>query len=184
MVKLEYYLPSPPPLVCVGGPEHDKTGHGTHVSELFDGLMSWAVLAQSNGIVRKHIDYRQFHQSTQAQRSAHVIDESKKARTEGSDFYQAHSVYDSTHGVFADAEMEIAGGIILRLEITGSFERKPGLSRGCQVCRSSNEPGNVLGDCVQHFSRGLASRHSFRICGEFGQITVPSFRKLAVLHAE
>src|SRR5258706_6740334 len=104
--------------------------------------MSWAVLAESDGIVGKHVNDGKFHQSTQAQRSPHVIDEGEKSRAEGPDFYQAHSIHYGAHGMLADAEVEIAARLILRGEIACSVAGKHAVDGWCQVGRSSHAPGH------------------------------------------
>ena len=98
-----------------------RPGMDAHMGKLFDGLMSGAILANSNGVVSEHVNHRELHQGAQAQGAPHVIDEDEKSRAEGPDFHQAHSVQDRAHGVFTDSEMEIASGIVLRREIAGAL---------------------------------------------------------------
>ena len=62
VVQLQYYLPGLRHLVCIRWPDHDQTRHGAHVSEMFDRLMRWAILAKPNGIVGEHVNDREFHQ--------------------------------------------------------------------------------------------------------------------------
>ena len=108
----------------------------------------------------------------------------KKPEPNGRSFHQAHSVQDRAHGVLPDSEMEIASGVVFRGKIAGACEGKPGLRGGRQIGGPADQPRNVLGHCVQHRRRGLACGQALRVRGEFGQIAVPAFRKLAVLHAK
>ena len=152
--------------------------------QLFDGLMGWAVLADSDRIVSKNINDRDFHQGAQPHRAPHVIDENKEPRAEGPYLHQAQSVQDGSHGVFADAEVKIASAVVLRLKVAGAFLRDPGLGGWSEICGSSNQPGNVPGGCVQHHTRRLAGSQAFWVRGEFRKIMVPAFRELPMLHAK
>src|SRR5271154_3834689 len=86
--------------------------------------------------------------------------------------------------MFTDSEVKIAPAVILRREVAGTLFRDTSLGGGCKVCCSSDQPGDVFGGRVQHFRRGLASGQAVRVREEFRQFAVPTFRKLAVLHAE
>src|SRR5271154_3030573 len=145
--------------------------------------MSRAVLANSNRVVSEHENNRKLHQRAQPHRAAHVIDKDEKSRAEGPDLYQTESVQDGSHGMFTDAEVKITSGIVLRREIAGALLRNTGLGRWCEVRGPSDQPGHILGDCVQRLSRGLTRRQAFRVRGEFRKVMVPTFRELAVLHA-
>ena len=88
--------------------------------------MGRSIFADPNRVVSEDVDYRQLHQRAQAQRASHVVDEDEESRTERPNFHQTHSVQNRAHGVFADSEMEVSSGVILRREIAGSFVRNPG----------------------------------------------------------
>src|ERR1700752_164662 len=115
--------------------------------------MSRAVLANANRVVSEHENNREFHQRAHPHRTAHVIDKDEKSRTEGPDLNQTQSVQDGSHGMFADAEVEISSGIVLRREIARALLRNTGLSRWSEVRGPSDQPGHILGDCVQCLSR-------------------------------
>ena len=65
VMELQYYLPSFSHLIRVSRTDHDQAGRGAHVCKLFDGLMSGTVLADSDGVVGKHVNDREFHQRAQ-----------------------------------------------------------------------------------------------------------------------
>ena len=184
MVQLKDYLPCFPDLVGVARPDRNQPGHRAHVRELLDGLMSRAILTDSNRVVSEDVNHRNLHQGAQAERSPHVVDEDEESGAERTHFHQAHSVQDRAHGVLPDSEMEIAPGVILGRKVAGACEGKPGLRGGRQIGGPADQPRNVLGHCVQHRRRGLACGQALRVRGEFGEIAVPAFRKLAVLHAK
>src|SRR5262249_54271317 len=171
-------------LVRICRPDHNKSGHCAHVGKVLDWLMSRTVLANSDGVVRKYVYNRQLHQGTQTKRAAHVIHEDEKTGAEGPNFHQTHSVEYRAHGVLADSKMKIASGIILSREITGAFLREAGLGGGREICRSPDQPGNVLGGCIQDLCRRFTRSKAFWIDWECWQVSVPSFWQLAVLHAE
>ena len=154
------------------------------MSQLLHRLMSRAILTHSDRVVSEDVDHRNLHQGAQSKRSPHIIDENEESGTEGPHFHQAHSVQDRAHSVLSDSEMEIASRVILRREIAGAFEGYASLGGGCQIGGATDQPGNVLSHCVQYLRRGLACGQAFRVRGEFGQIAVPAFGKLAVLHAK
>src|SRR5262249_17968937 len=127
---------------------------------------------------------RQLHQGTQTKRAAHVIHEDEKTGAEGPNFHQTHSVEYRAHGVLADSKMKVASGIILSREITGAFLREAGLGGGREICRSSDQPRDFFGRRIQNLRRRFTCSKAFWIGRECWQVSVPSFWKLAVLHAE
>ena len=60
---------------------------------------------------------REFHQRAQPHRAAHVIDKDEESRTEAPDLHQTQSVQDGSHGMFVDAEVKIASGMVLCREL-------------------------------------------------------------------
>src|SRR6185312_1260101 len=84
--------------------------------------------------------------------------------------------------MLADAEMEIASARAARLEVARTGELKRRLVRGAEVRRAAEEPGNVLGEHVQHLARGIAPGDALRIGRKARQVAVPSRRQLAPLH--
>src|SRR3974377_1480431 len=90
------------------------------------------------------------------------------------DFYQAKPVQYCAHGVFADAKVKIASGKIFRREIASALLRDTGFRGGSEVCGSPDQPGNVLGGCIQHLGRRLASCQALRIGCELGKVGGPA----------
>src|SRR5215470_1770237 len=57
-----------------------------------------------------------------------------------------------------------------------------GLVRRREVPRTAEKPWDVLRKHIQHLARGFATRDTFRVGRENGEIAVPSGRKLAALN--
>src|SRR4051794_24883720 len=85
--------------------------------------------------------------------------------------------------MLAHAEMKIAATVIARLEDTCAFKLEIGLVGRSQVSGTADQPRDVLCQRVQNFAGTLTRRDAFRICGERGQVFVPSIRKVASLHS-
>src|SRR2546428_11183003 len=83
--------------------------------------------------------------------------------------------------------MEVAACVVLCAEIARAVESKSRLRRRSQVGRPANQPGQTLGQRIEHLARGVATRHALGIGGEKppnlfpppgGVAGVPSFRKV------
>src|ERR1700675_1560858 len=85
--------------------------------------------------------------------------------------------------MLADAEVEVAPGAIVRLEVAGSVEHNTRLRRRREVGGAAEEPGHVLGNRVQHLSRRVAARDALGIGWEDRDVGVPAHWELASLHA-
>ena len=85
--------------------------------------------------------------------------------------------------MLANTEMQIAACVFARLEVARAFKFQRRLVRGGQVCRTTDEPGYVLRDGVQDFSRAVSGSQAFRIRGECRQVFVPSFGQFVVPHS-
>ena len=87
---------------------------------MLDGLVRGTVFAQSDGIVREHIDRLHPHEGGQANGRTHVVAEHQERAAVWDDAaVQSHAVHDRAHRMFANAEMEIAtgggrGGVVRR----------------------------------------------------------------------
>ena len=66
---------------------------------------------------------------------------------------QCEPVHDRAHGVFANAEVQIATAVFLGLEIPGSLKCKPRFGRGRQVGRTADQPGIMRCDGVEDLGR-------------------------------
>src|SRR5262249_36217826 len=79
-------------------------------------------------------------------------------------------------------EMEIPASRAFSLEISRTSEFEGGLVRGPEVRRAAEEPGNVLGQHIQHLARGVAAGDAFGIRWKGRQVAIPTRRHRAHLH--
>src|SRR4029450_3811102 len=84
--------------------------------------------------------------------------------------------------MLADAEMEIAAAGTAGLEVAGAGELQRRLVRRAEVRRTAGEPGDVLGEDVQHLARSVTAGDALGIGLEARQVAVPSLGQLAPLH--
>src|SRR5262245_14679356 len=84
--------------------------------------------------------------------------------------------------MLANAEMEIATSGCLGFEVTGALEREQRFGGWRKVRRAAQEPGDVLGEHVQHLTRGVATGDALEVRREARQVAVPRRRQLAELH--
>ncbi len=158
-----------------------QAGDRPQRGELLDRLVGRAVFADADRVVREDVDDRDLHQGRQADRHPAVVAEDQEAGAERPHLDQGHAVHDGPHGVLADAEVEVAAGVAVGLEIARPLERHVGLGRGGQIGGPADQPGDVLGDRVQHLARGGPRRHALGVGGEDRQVFVPAVGELAVL---
>ena len=98
-----------------------------------------------------------------------------------------HAVQDCSHGVFADAKMEVVArispaatdrtlGILHRF--VGAFKVAfPGQSGVCgwiQVRRTADESGQFGCECIHHFPRSHACGHAFCIREKPWNVHIPT----------
>ena len=163
-------------LVGVARPQHDQAGHGAQRQQLLDRLVRRAVLAVAHGVMGEDEDRRQLHQRRQPDRRPGIVAEDEEGRAERPQLGQRHAVDDRRHGMLADAEMEIAAAGAAGLEVAGAGELQRRLVRRAEVGRAAEEPGNVLGQHVQHLARGVAAGDALGIGREARQVAVPARR--------
>src|SRR5262249_32296831 len=111
-----------------------------------------------------------------------IISEDKECRTNAADLGKRKSVHDGLHRVFTDAEMQILAARSVRLETAGALIGQGGFVRRCEVCRAAQQPGDVLGEHVQHLAGRVTPGESFRIGRERGEVAIPTGGQLAALH--
>jgi len=81
---------------------------GAHHSQVFDGLMGWSILTDSNRIMSKNPACWDFHNGRKTNDRLHVVTGDEESRTERTQLTESHSVHDRPHGVFTNTEMEVA----------------------------------------------------------------------------
>ena len=118
---------------------------------MLDRLMSRAVFAQSDAVMREDIDDLLFHQRRQPNRRAHVIRENEECSAiRNKAAMQRDAVHDCAHAMLADAEAEIPPAEISRLNVAIPFQI--GVIRGRKVCRAADQRGNHFGNGIQDLS--------------------------------
>src|SRR5262245_25026651 len=145
--------------------------------------MGRAVFADADRVVREDVDDRDFHEGRKANRSPREVGEDEEARPEGPELRKRESVRDGRGGVLADAEVEVAPGTAVRLEVARPLERQPGLRRWREIGCAPEQPRHVLRDRVQDLARRVAARDALRVRWELGDGGVPALGQLAALHA-
>src|ERR1700682_2371257 len=112
--------------------------------------MRGPVFSDANRIVRKHIDDGNLHDRSQTHGRSRVIAEDQEAGTEWSNLAERKPVQNRAHGVLAYAEVKISAVVASSFEIARAIECKTRLSGGRQVSRAADQPGNILGQHIQH----------------------------------
>ena len=163
------------------GADDGQAGDRPQRRELLDRLVGRAVFADADRVVREDVDDRDLHERRQADRHPAVVAEDQEAGAERPHLDQRHAVHDGPHGVLADAEVEVAAAVAAGLEIAGPFEGHVGLGRRGQVGGAADQPGDVLGDRVEHLARRGARGQPLGVGGEDRQVLVPAVGELAVL---
>ena len=82
----------------------------------------------------------------------HVVAEIEEGAAERPDLRNCHAVQGRGHAVFAHSEMQIAPAVAAGLEISGAVKLQPGPVGTRQISRATHQPGNILGNRVQHIS--------------------------------
>ena len=96
-------------LVRVGRADHVQTGDRPQRGQLLDGLVSRAVLADADGVVGEHEADLRLGQRRQPDRRLHVVGEDEERAADGEDAaVLGHADHRCAHGVFADAEVDVA----------------------------------------------------------------------------
>jgi hypothetical protein len=169
-------------LIGVARPQHRHARYGAQRDELLHRLMGRPILAVAHGVMGEDHDGRQLHQGREADGGPRVVAEDEEGRAEGPELRQRHAVHGGRHGMLADAEMQVAPLRLAGLEIARAGEFQGRLVRGAEIGRAAEEPGNVLGQHVQHLTRGVASGDPLGSALKLGQVAVPAGRQIAALH--
>jgi len=100
--------------VGVTGAKIDESGHGAQRRELFDGLVGGSVFADSDGVMGEQVDDWEFHQRGEPDGAALDVGEDQEPGLVGADLAERQTVADRAGGVFADAEVQVPAGPVLR----------------------------------------------------------------------
>ncbi len=84
--------------------------------------------------------------------------------------------------MLAHSEVQIASGVVERLEIACAFKREVHFVRFGQIGRAADEPRNILRERVQHLAATFARGNAFGVRGEGWQVLVPAAGQFTMLH--
>lgn len=97
----------------------------THGGDSLNGLMGWAVLADTDGVVGPDVRNWELSKGSDTDGGAHVISEDKESSTGRLvETEVRETVHDGTHGVLPDTVEEVAASIGLALggtEVTNTY---------------------------------------------------------------
>ena len=154
---------------------------------MLDRLMGGPVLAQVDGVVGPDEDRWHLHQRADPERAAAVVGEHQEAGPVGPETRQRHAVGEGTHGVLADAEMEVAPAVVSavtrRLEFARALEGQECLGRGPQIGRPAQQPGHSVRDRVLRLGRRVAAGDALGIGRKDREVLVPVGRQRVSRHA-
>ena len=75
---------------------------------MFNRLVGGAVFAQTNRVVREHMDHALLHQRSHADRVARVVAEGEEgAAIRNEATVQCHAIHDGSHAKFAHAVVDV-----------------------------------------------------------------------------
>ena len=117
--------------------------------------MGRAVFSNAHRVVGENVNGREMRQCGKADGWAAVIAEDEEGRTAGTeDAVVGDAVHDAAHGVFADAEVEVAAGVVGAVKVTAVLDV---VQRGAvQVGAAAGDERHGSADRLQHIAAGLA----------------------------
>lgn len=141
----------------IGRPDNGDVRCRAERRELLNGLMCWSVFAQIKRVMSEYEYCPQVTECGESDGGFHVIEKVEERRRERKKpAVQGDSVDDRAHGMFTYAEMEVASGVRIRLEI--AMVEQIRIRRRIEICRTTYEFGYISGDRVHDFSADFA-RH-------------------------
>ena len=142
-------------LLGVGRTDNIQAGNRAQGSYGLDGFVGRAVFSNAHGVVGENVNGREMRQCGKADGWAAVIAEDEEGRTAGTeDAVVGDAVHDAAHGVFADAEVEVASGVVGAVKVTAVLDV---VQRGAvQVGAAAGDERHGSADRLQHIAAGLA----------------------------
>ena len=146
-------------LVAVGRAPHHAVGQSTEVSQSLDGLVSRAVLTQTDGVVGSDVDDTDAGQGRQTDGTGGVRHEVQESTASGDDgAVGSQTVHDGSHGVLTHTVAEVAAGPLANaqlggLEVDGVLPA--GVVGASQVSRARQQLGDDIVDLLQDGLRQL-----------------------------
>src|SRR5581483_7114151 len=145
--------------------------------------MRRTVLAEADGVMGVHKNYRHFHDRGQTDWRLHVITENKKGGSIRPYLGQRHAVHECAHRVLANAKVKIAAVVVVSLEIACSLKCEASFRRRKQIRRPADKPWHILRQHVQYLAGRFAGSEALGIGRKGGKVFVTAVRELATLHA-
>mmetsp|Transcript_62129 Transcript_62129/g.173546 ORF Transcript_62129/g.173546 Transcript_62129/m.173546 type:complete len:746 (-) Transcript_62129:40-2277(-) len=167
-------------LVGVARAEGEEAGGGAEGGELLDGLVRRPILAHADGVVRVDPNGGHLHDRGHADRRLHVVAEDHEGGAVWPQLRQRQAVADGAHGILADAEVQVPAAVVApargwRHEVVFAGEERE--AGGGAVSGAAQQPGDALGDHVQHLLRRLPRGQALRVRWELLACRVPSVRQ-------
>src|SRR5699024_1219135 len=147
-------------LVRVRWPHDPKPRHGAHGGEVFDGLMSRAIFADTYRIMCPGVDDAMTRECCQTNSRAHVVTEDEERTADRQDPTMGReAVHDRRHRVLTYPEEDLfAIGMLTGLTIL-TFEKRSRVTR--EIGTATDEAGDDIDQCGQDLTRGGT-------CGDLG----------------
>ena len=83
----------------------------------------------------------------------HVVEEIEEVPPKARTLHKRHAVQGRAHGMFADAEVEVASAEVPGLEVSAdAVEFQRSLIGGGQIGRTTNQPRHILRNRIQNFA--------------------------------
>src|ERR1035437_8630168 len=121
--------------------------------------MGWAVLTQADGVVSPDIDQPQAGHRRQSHRAAHIVAEyQERGRIRDEAAVQGDAADGGTHGVFSDAEADVAPARVGGLEDASALDVRQ--VRLGKVRRAPKQLGQWLRQGIDRLLAGLSSRQA------------------------
>src|SRR5882757_8276282 len=96
--------------VGVTGPQQNQPRNGAQRREVFDRLVSRAVFSVAHGVMSENENRGQFHDRREPNGGSRVIAEDEKCRPKSSELGKRKAIYDCSHGMLPDTEVQILTG--------------------------------------------------------------------------
>ncbi len=160
---------------------------------VLDRFVGWSVFTNRNRIVGEDPDRLEVAEGGEPDGRAHVVGEDEEGGAERNDAtVGGEAVDDGPHAVLADAEVDVAAGIVPvaageALFVRGERGRVPeiaatlehGVGGWVEVGRTADEAWQILVEGVHDLAGGLAGRHRLGIRRPGRDAGIPTRRQLA-----
>src|SRR6266481_1282405 len=125
--------------------------------------MGRTIFSNTNRVVSKDVNHRNFHDCREPQRASSVVAEDQKPGAKSSELSQRQSVQDCPHCMLANPEMNIPPPKRLGPNLSSSLESKSRLGGRRKIRRTSYQPGVLFCYRVQDFAGRIATREPLRV---------------------